>query len=130
MRSASPTYELDFDEDGTVCTIDFKDRFVAANIFAVIGHLKTDPRYEVLRGGVWNLRQAGLSSLTFLGLKDIFARQKQMSPSNFLRVVCVISSNADQYILKLWQDPRLDSNPNARKWFFDMDAARKWVRSE
>jgi hypothetical protein len=130
VRSALPTYELDFDEDGTVCTIDFRDRFVAENIFVVIGHLKKDPRYEVLQGVVWNLRHADLSSLTLSELKDIFTRQKQMSPSKFLRVACVISSDVDSYILKLWQDIRLDANPNQRRWFFNMEDARVWVRSE
>lgn len=129
MKSASPSFSLHFAEDGSVCEIEFRDSFAFENIFVVIRTLKEDLRYDSLRGVLWDLRHADLSSLTLSDLRNIFTRQKQISPTKFLRVACVIASDVDGYILRLWQDAGLDGNPNLRRWFLDMDAAREWVAS-
>lgn len=130
MQSASPSYSLHFSDDGSVCEIYFRDSFVPDNIFVVIGAVRDHVRFDVLRGVLWDLRYADLSNLTLADLRDIFARQKQASPAKYLRVACVIASDLDSYILKLWQDTGLDSHPSRRRWFLEMDAAREWLASE
>ena len=130
MPSGPPSYSLRFSEDGSVCEIDFRDSFAFEHIFVVIQSLKEDIRYGGLRSVLWDLRRADLSNLTLSDLRSIFARQKQISPTKYLRVACVISSDVDSYILRLWQDAGVDGNPNLRRWFLDMDSAREWLASE
>lgn len=130
VQSKSPSYSLHFSENGSVCEIDFRDSFAFENIFVVIRALKEDVRYDALRGVLWDLTRADLSNLTLSDLRNIFARQKQVSPTKYLRVACLISSDADSYILRLWQDAGVDGNPNLRRWFLEMDAAREWLASE
>jgi|GEM_PF-857314 len=121
-------YSICFSADGDVAEVEFRDRFAPSTVMAVILEIKQDPRYASLSGVLWDLSAADLSALTIESLREIFATQKAVYPSKTLRVACVISSESDAYILKLWAEGFNDARPNQRRWFFDSAEARAWLR--
>ena len=128
LRTSSINGErVAFLEAGRIAEITFNDRIHIETMMPVIVGLKKDARYAGLNGVVWDLRDADLSVLTLQTLKDIFSTQKSIPPTKTLRVACVIASDSDSDILKLWETGLHSANPNHRKWFLDLTAARAWA---
>ncbi|MDF1792993.1 MAG: hypothetical protein P1U88_13835 [Thalassobaculaceae bacterium] len=104
-----------------------RDRFVPETIIPIIQELKgLDPDGR-RKGVVWDLRDADLSQLTSAALRDIFRSKNERSPYRYLRIACVVSSEIDSHILKLWAEGFDDARPYHRRWFFDLAEAVAWL---
>lgn len=123
-------YTVSFSADNVVAEIAFRDRFVAHTILPAILELKRLGDYQTLQAVMWDLRQADLSDLTIDSLREIFRSKNELAPAKQLRVACVVSTETDSHILKLWAEGFDDEKPNLRRWFLDKDEAIAWLRQD
>lgn len=123
-------YTITFSAEGDIAAIDFRGRFVAETIIAVIQELKSQRTGVERKGIIWDLRQADLSDLTIAALRDVFQMKNKVRPIRPLSIACVVSNPTDAHIIKLWAEGFDDNKPYRRRWFFDTEEAMAWIQSQ
>lgn len=121
-------YSIVYAPEGDIATVHFRQKFVADTVLPAILDLKRYPRHSETVGVLWDLREADLSHLTAATLRDIFKSKNAVEPNKPLRIACLVSTEIDTHILRLWAEGFDDEVPSARRWFLDQEEAMNWLR--
>lgn len=121
------SYRITYSAGGHVAEVVLRGKFLPSTVMPVIVELRRYNSDGRLDGVLWDLREADLSDLTIAALRDIFRSKNALTPVKRLRIACLVATEGDAQILKLWAEGFDDDRPHHRRWFFDREEGLAWL---
>lgn len=96
-------------------------------MIAIIDEVVRDGRFSGSTGIIWDFREASLSNMTLDCMRAVWAAQKSLGIPETFRIASVLSHRINDPVLRLWELAAPTFHVMDRRYFADIDEARRWV---